>query len=112
MYIEMLKKLCPIEIKILSIINIVSENESIRNNKEMYIDGMKLKKILNLNDEDYELSILNLFRLKCCEGFRGPENVDSIGGIPIRTDSEIEKFRVIICDIILLITVWSKSGFD
>lgn len=94
MYIEILKNLNPIEVKILDFINFTEDADKIRTNKEIYIDGMALKTILHLNAEEYELAMLNLFRLKCCEGFKGPQNVASIGGIPLTADGGIEKFRV------------------
>ena len=84
------------EVKILDLIGTGDEGTTIRKNKEMYVDGNALKSILNISDEEYELSMLNLFRLKCCTGFQSSEQAASIGGIPLRADGGIEKFRVTI----------------
>lgn len=94
MYIEILKNLSPVDIKILDTINNDPDSEQIRNSDTIYINGDAIKTILNLNDKEYELSMLNLFRLKCCAGFQGSATAASIGGIPLRADGGIEKFRV------------------
>jgi hypothetical protein len=94
MYIEILKNLSPTEVKILDLLGKGPEADKIRRNREMYIDGNAIKKLLNINEEEYELSMLNLFRMKCCAGFQGSATAASIGGIPLRADGGIEKFRV------------------
>ena len=94
MYIEILKNLSSTEVKILDTLANSPDSDIIRKNENMYIDGNILKSILNISDEEYELSMLNLFRLKCCAGFQGSSTAASIGGIPLRADGGIEKFRV------------------
>ena len=93
-YIDILRNLSPVEIRILDIINNDSDSEKIKNNDTICINGDAIKTILNISDKEYELSMLNLFRLKCCSGFQGSATAASIGGIPLRADGGIEKFRV------------------
>lgn len=94
MYIEILKNLNSTEIKILDTINNGIDAEAIRSRKDMYIDGNIIKDYLHLTDEEYELSMLNLFRLKCCEGFHLPNPGATMNGIPLNADGGIEKFRI------------------
>lgn len=94
MYIEILKNLSPVEVKILDFIGNGNDKEEIRKNKDIYIDGNAIKQVLRLSEDEYELAMLNLFRLKCCEGFKGSATAASIGGIPLRADGGIEKFRI------------------
>lgn len=96
MYIEILKNLNPMEVKILEFLGTGEEGKTIRNNKDMFVDGNAIKNILDLSDEEYELAMLNLFRLKCCTGFQSSKQSASIGGIPLRADGGIEQFRITI----------------
>lgn len=56
--------------------------------------GNAIKHVLGLSEDEYGLAMLNLFRLKCCEEFKGSANAASIGWITLRADGEIEKFRI------------------
>lgn len=93
-FVEILRNLSRNEIMILLAINESADRAEVRNNKGMYIDGAIIKEYLMFSEEDYELAMLNLFRLFCCEGFHNNPTGIFVGGIPIISNGGIEKFRV------------------
>ena len=56
----------------------------------------KVKQKLNLSQEEYELMILNLYRLKICDSFKSGGNTVMLGNLPILADAGITKFRLTI----------------
>lgn len=93
-FIEILKNLSKNEIIILSTINNSIDTNEVRSNKNMFINGKMVREHLRLSEEEYELAMLNLFRLYCCEGFHHETPGMFVGGIPIHSNGGIEKFRV------------------
>ena len=93
-FIEILKNLSKNEIRILSAIHTSSDENKIRNDKNLYIDGNVVREYLRLSKEEYELAMLNLFRLYCCEGFHQETSAMYFGNIPIQANGGIEKFRI------------------
>lgn len=93
-YIEILKNLSFNEVQILQTIFTSDDSDIIRNNNALYINGEVLKEFLNLSNETYELSMLNLFRLYCCEGFHHENTGVRIGNIEVPTNGGINKFRI------------------
>ena len=93
-YIEILRNLSANEIKILYFLFTCEDSEDIKNNKAMYIDGEKLQAILKFSNEEYELSMLNLFKMYCCEGFHHENSGIRVGNIEVQTNGGIKKFRI------------------
>ncbi len=94
MYIDLLKNLDVNEIKLLKIISKDRNFEMILTNKNGYYDKNAIQQILNLSDEEYEIVMLNLFRLGICESLKSTGNVMSIGELQVKADAGIEKIRV------------------
>lgn len=94
MFIEILRNLSKNEIQILSLINSDIIGDKIRWNKDTFIKGKCIRGHLNLSEEEYELAMLNLFRLYCCEGFHRDIPEMLIDEIPVHENGGIEKFRV------------------
>lgn len=94
MYIDLLKNLDVNEIKLLKIISKDRNFEMILTNKNGYYDKNAIQQILNLSDEEYEIVMLNLFRLGICESLKATGNVMSIGELQVKADAGIEKIRV------------------
>ena len=65
-------------------------------NPNSYYDGQLIKKALQINDDEYELMVLNLFRLKVCDSLKSSGNVISVGNIPVRADAGIDKIKLTI----------------
>ena len=96
MYLEILKNLGPNEIRLLRLINNDPNLKNIWKNPNSYYDGQLIKKALQLNDDDYELMVLNLFRLKVCDSLKSSGNVITVGDIPVRADAGIDKIKLTI----------------
>ena len=94
MYIDLLKNLDVNEIKLLKIISKDINFEMILTNKNGYYDKNTIQQILNLSDEEYEIVMLNLFRLGICESLKSTGNVMSIGELQVKADAGIDKIRV------------------
>lgn len=94
MYIDLLKNLDVNEIKLLKIISNDINFEMILTNKNGYYDKNTIQQILNLSDEEYEIVMLNLFRLGICESLKSTGNVMSIGELQVKADAGIDKIRV------------------
>jgi len=94
MYIDLLKNLDVNEIKLLKIISKDKNFEMILTNKNGYYDKNAIQQILNLSDEEYEIVMLNLFRLGICESLKSTGNVMSIGELQVKADAGIDKIRV------------------
>lgn len=94
MYIDLLKNLDVNEIKLLKIISKDRNFEMILTNKNGYYDKNEIQQILNLSDEEYEIVMLNLFRLGICESLKSTGNVMSIGELQVKADAGIDKIRV------------------
>lgn len=94
MYIDLLKNLDVNEIKLLKIISRDRNFEMILSNKNGYYDKNTIQQMLNLSDEEYEIVMLNLFRLGICESLKSTGNVMSIGNLQVKADGGIEKIRI------------------
>lgn len=94
MYINLLKNLDVNEIKLLKIISKDRNFEIVLSNKNAYYDKNMIQQILNLSDEEYEIVMLNLFRLGICESLKSTGNVMSIGDLQVKADAGIDKVRI------------------
>ena len=94
MYIDLLKNLDVNEIKLLKLIKKDANYESTLRNPNGYYDGNKIKQVLGINNEEYELMMLNLFRLKICDSLKASGNAIMIGELPVMADGGIYKFRI------------------
>lgn len=94
MYIDLLKNLDVNEIKLLKIISKDRNFEMILTNKNGYYDKNMIQQILNLSDEEYEIVMLNLFRLGICESLKSTGNIMSIGDLQVKADAGIDKIRI------------------
>lgn len=94
MYIDLLKNLDVNEIKLLKVISKDRNFEMILTNKNGYYDKNAIQQILNLSDEEYEIVMLNLFRLGICESLKSTGNVMSIDELQVKADAGIDKIRV------------------
>ena len=95
-YIELLKNLGKNEIILLKIIkNDPNYNDAI-SNPNYYYDIEKVKQSMNLTQEEYELMILNLYRLKICDSLKSSGNAIKLGDLPVLADAGITKFRLTI----------------
>lgn len=95
MYIELLKNLDKNEIKILKAIN----NDISINGKTIlngYYEKNKTMEFLTLSSEEYELALLNLYRLKICDSLKSRGNDIMLGDLPVLADAGIEKFKLTI----------------
>jgi len=63
-------------------------------NLNTYYDSSKVKSILKLNDEEYELMILNLYWLKVYDSLKSSGNEIVSGDLSAFADAEIKKFRL------------------
>lgn len=93
-YIDLLKNLDINEIKLLKIISKDRNFEIILSNKNAYYDKNAIQQILNLTEEEYEIVMLNLFRLGICESLKSTGNVMSIGNLQVKADAGIDKIRI------------------
>ncbi len=90
-FIEILKNLSKNEIRILSMFHISLDRNNHRYNKNSYVYGNVVLEHLCLFKEEYELAMLNLFRLYCCEGFHQETSAMYFGNIPIQANGGIKK---------------------
>lgn len=51
---------------------------------------------MKISQEEYELMILNLYRLKICDSLKSSGNLITIGNLPVVADAGISKFRLTI----------------
>lgn len=107
-YIEILKNLSSNEIKMLHLLFTCEDSEEIRKNKAIYIQGEQIQQVLGFSDEEYELCMLNLFRMYCCEGFHYENSGISVGDIENLTNGIIKKFRITALGYNLLDSIFSK----
>ena len=96
MYLEILKNLGPNEIRFLRLISNDPNFISIWKDPNSYYDGQLIKRALKLNDDDYELMVLNLFRLKVCDSLKSSGNIITVGDMPVRADAGINKIKLTI----------------
>lgn len=96
MYIEILKNLGLNEIKLLKLIANDPNFEKVLDNENYYYDSIKVKEVLNISEEEYEIMILNLYRLKVCDSLKSSGNVISVGDLPVLADAGMKKFRITI----------------
>lgn len=96
MYIEILKNLGLNEIKLLKLIANDPNFEKVLENENYYYDSVKVKEVLNLSEEEYEIMILNLYRLKVCDSLKSSGNAISVGDLPVLADAGMKKFRITI----------------
>lgn len=96
LYLELLKNLGKNEILLLKMIANSDNFSETFKNKDYYYDGEKIKQVMNLSDEEYELMVLNLYRLKICDSLKSSGNVIMVGSLPVLADAGINKFRLTI----------------
>ena len=94
MYIDLLKNLDVNEIKLLKIISKDRNFEIVLSNKNAYYDKDIIQRLLNLSNEEYEVIMLNLFRLVICESLKSTGNVIAIGDLQVKDDAGIDKIRI------------------
>lgn len=94
MYIDILKNLNINEIRLLKQISVDPNLEETRTNKNMYYDRNIIQNALHINDEEYELMVLNLFRLKVCDSLKSSGNAISVGNLPVLADAGIDKIII------------------
>ena len=68
----------------------------IHSDKHYYYDAEKIKNVMKISQEEYELMILNLYRLKICDSLKSSGNLITIGNLPVVADAGISKFRLTI----------------
>ena len=96
MYLDILKNLGPNEVKFLKLVSNDSTFRGTWKNPNMYYDSSTIKNALHINDEEYELMILNLFRLKVCDSLKSAGNAIVLGNLPVRADAGIDKITITI----------------
>lgn len=94
MYIDLLKNLNRNEIKLLKRMSKDSNFEIMLSNKNSYYDRKVIQNTLNLTDEDYEVMILNLYRLKICDTLKSGEGIMTVGNLSVHADGVIDKLRL------------------
>lgn len=94
MYIDLLKNLDVNEIKLLKIISKDRNFEIVLSNKNAYYDKDIIQRLLNLSNEEYEVIMLNLFRLGICESLKSTGSVIAIGDLQVKADAGIDKIRI------------------
>ena len=94
MYIDILKNLNINEIRLLKKISVDPNLEETRTNKNMYYDRNIIQNALHINNEEYELMVLNLFRLKVCDSLKSSGNAISVGNLPVLADAGIDKIII------------------
>ena len=94
MYIDILKNLNINEIRLLKQISVDPNLEETRTNKNIYYDRNIIQNALHINDEEYELMVLNLFRLKICDSLKSSGNAISVGNLPVLADAGIDKIII------------------
>lgn len=94
LYIDILKNLNINEIRLLKQISVDPNLEETRTNKNMYYDRNIIQNALHINDEEYELMVLNLFRLKVCDSLKSLGNAISVGNLPVLADAGIDKIII------------------
>lgn len=94
MYIDLLKNLNRNEIKLLKRMSKDSNFEIMLSNKNSYYDRKVIQNTLNLTDEDYEVMILNLYRLKICDTLKSGEGIMTVGNLSVHADGGIDKLRL------------------
>ena len=96
MYIDLLKNLDINEIRLLKLLGKNANYNTLLLDPNQYYDGNKIKGIMGLNDKEYEVMMLNLFRLKICDGVKASGNAIMIGDLPVIADGGIYKFKITI----------------
>ena len=96
MYLELLKNLGLNEIRLLKLISKTDDYKINAKTKNAFYDGKYFKSCLGLSDDEYELMILNLYRLKICDSFKSPGGVIMIGDMPVLADAGINRFKLTI----------------
>ncbi len=94
MYIDILKNLNINEIRLLKQISIDPNLEKTRTNKNIYYDRNIIPNALHINNEEYELMVLNLFRLKFCDSLKSSGYAISVGNLPVLADAGIDKIII------------------
>ena len=93
-YLELLKNLGKNEILLLKLLSKEANFTQMKSNENYYFDGEKVKSVMKLSQEEYELMILNLYRLKICDSLKSSGNLITIGDLPVLADAGIFKFRL------------------
>lgn len=81
LYLDIIKSLTLTEVKILDTVSKLPNISSYMVGSEQGIDSEKLMSLLEISKEDYQLSILNLFRCGCFESLKIENKGISMGGI-------------------------------
>lgn len=105
MYIDILKNLCVNEIRLLKCIKDSPDFHDAFRNQAYYYDSNKIKKALSLSDEEYEIMMLNLFRLKIFDSIKSDGNAIAIGDLSVHADGGIDKVRLTIIGYNLIINI-------
>lgn len=95
-YIELLKNLGKNEINLLKIIKNDPNFNMAIGNPDYYYDMELVKQEMKLTQEEYELMILNLYRLKICDSLKSSGNAIKLGDLSVLADAGITKFRLTI----------------
>lgn len=102
MYIEILKNLNINEIKLLKLISNDPNLDTISKSNNYYYESSKIMELLKLSYEEYELMMLNLFRLKVCDSLKSSGKSIMVGNLPVLADAGIEKIRLTIIGLKLI----------
>ena len=94
MYIDILKNMSPIEVKMLEIISHSVDYNEVKNNENSYYCKDSVLKCIPMSDNEYEIMMLNLFRLGCCESHRIPNSGVMMGNMPIIPNLGTKQFRI------------------
>lgn len=94
MYLDILKNLGLNEVKFLKMIIRDPKFKLNCKNEDYYYDSKLIRESLELTADEYELMILNLFRLKVCDSYKPNEDIIYVDDVPVRADAGIYKVRI------------------
>ncbi len=93
-YLEIIKSLSSTEVKIMDIISKIDGYETFTNKVGNGFDSSKIKPSLQVTEEDFQLSLLNLYRCGCLESLKIENKHISMGGIHPIKDFQLEVFSI------------------
>lgn len=96
MYIDILKSLSPMEVKMLDIISQAVDYNDVRYDQNLCYSKESVLKCISMTNEEYEIMMHNLFRLGCCESYKIPNSGIAMGKFPIVPNLGTENFRITI----------------
>ncbi len=94
LYIEIIKSLSPLDVKILETLYADENYEFSKQEKDYHYSKDDIAKILNVGLDALEISLLNLFRTYCCESHKIYKSGLSFGGVNIPLNLDTENFRL------------------